>query len=161
MTLGTFSRGTFFCFFKILEFGLFMALFGLFWPWFLKAVPFLFGLSKSLAFLHEQAHGVPLGAPFWIFQKYAFLRPWRPSGTCPFFQIAGFCTFFSKICTKCCAVFFWLALGLRYGTWACANVSQGGLLWNFLKILISKKTARGLGQGGYPIFFTHYDCIAL
>jgi hypothetical protein len=103
--------------------------------------------------------GSPLGSPFWIFQKCAFLRPWRTSDTCLFFQIAWFCTFFSKICTKCCAVFFCLALGLRYGTWACAKVSQWGWLLNFLKIFISKKTARGLCKGGGRIFDNH--CISV
>jgi len=31
---------------------------------FLKAVPFIFGLSKSLAFGDLEAHGVPLGHAF-------------------------------------------------------------------------------------------------
>ena len=33
-------------------------------------------------------------------------------------------------------------------------MSQGGLFLNFWKILISKKTARGLGLGGVPAFLT-------
>ena len=94
-----------------------------FLPTFLKTVPFIFGWSKSLTFLDLEAHGVPLGTPFWIFQKYAFLRPWRTSDGFRFFEIAGIWPFFSKICTKCCAVFFWLVLGLRYGRGACPKVS--------------------------------------
>ena len=31
---------------------------------FLKAVQFIFGWSKSLAFLDSEAHGVPLAPPF-------------------------------------------------------------------------------------------------
>ena len=121
-TLGTFPRGTFFFFEKFLKIDPPRLIFDLFWPTFLKAVPFFFGWSKSLAFLDLEAHGGPLGPPFWIFQKYAFLRPWRTSDGFRFFQIAGIWPFFSKICTKCCAVFFLLVLGLRYGRGACPKV---------------------------------------
>ena len=122
-TLGTFFRGTLFFFKKILKFDPPRLIFDLFWPTFLKAVPFFFGWSKSLAFLDLEAHGVPLGSPFWIFQKYAFLHPWRTSDGFRFFEIAGIWPFLSKICTKCCAVFFWLALGPRYGRGVCPKVS--------------------------------------
>ncbi len=123
MTLGTLSQTTFFIFSKFSKLtppGQFLTFF---WPTFLKAVPFFFGWSKSLALLDSEPHGGSLGPSFWIFQKYAFLHPWRTSDGFRFFQIAGIWPFFSKICTKCCAVFFWLALGPRYCRGACPNVS--------------------------------------
>ena len=79
ITLGTLPIGPFFRFLKISNLtppGQFLTFF---WPTFLKAVAFFFGWSKSLAFLDLEAHGRSLGLPFWIFQKYAFLRPWRTS----------------------------------------------------------------------------------
>ena len=120
-TLGTFPRGTFF----LKNFSKLTPQVN-FWPfltYFFKSSAVFFGWSKSLAFLDLEAHGVPLGPPFWIFQKYAFLRPWRTSDGFRFFEIAGIWPFFWKICTKCCAVFSWLALGLRYGSEACPKVS--------------------------------------
>ena len=113
-TLGTFSQTTFFIFSKFSKLtppGQFLTFF---WPTFLKAVPFFFGWSKSLAFLDSEPHGRSLGPPFWIFQKYAFLHPWRTPDGFRFFKNRRKLTFFSQFCTKCCAIFFWLALGPRY-----------------------------------------------
>jgi hypothetical protein len=50
VTLGTFSRGTFFCFFKILEFGLFVAFLWPFWCCFclVGPIPYILCMSKLI-----------------------------------------------------------------------------------------------------------------
>ena len=58
---------------------------------------FIFGWSKYLAFLDLEAHGWSLGPHFWIFQKYAFLHPWRTFDGFVFFQIAEICTLYNSI----------------------------------------------------------------
>ena len=85
-TLGTFKKSTFFRFSKISNLtppGQFLTFF---WPTFLKAVAFFFGWSKSLALLDSEPHGGSLEPPFWIFQKYAFLHPWRTPDGFRFFK---------------------------------------------------------------------------
>ena len=98
-TLGTLPSGSFFRFSKFSNLtppGQFLTFF---WPTFLKAVAFFFGWSKSLALLDSEPHGGSLEPPFWIFQKYAFLHPWRTPDGFRFLKIAGnwpFLTYFLK-----------------------------------------------------------------
>jgi len=97
ITLGTLSRGPFFRFSKISNLtppGQFLTFF---WPTFLKAVAFFFGWSKSLVLLDSEPHGGSLGTPFWIFQKYAFLRPWRTPDGFRFFKNRRKLTFFDLL----------------------------------------------------------------
>ena len=96
-TLGTFKKSTFFRFSKISNLtppGQFLTFF---WPTFLKAVAFFFGWSKSLALLDSEPHGGSLEPPFWIFQKYAFLHPWRTPDGFRFFKNRRKLNFFDPL----------------------------------------------------------------
>ncbi len=133
-TLGTLSRGTFFRFSKISNLtppGQFLTFL---WPTLLKTAPFIFGRSKSLAFLDLEAHGVPLGPPFWIFKKYAFLRPWRTSDGFLFDKIAQNWPFYHFL--KTTAIYFWAVKILSFlGFGSSLGVARASFL-NFSKIYI-------------------------
>ncbi len=54
-------------------------------------LPFFYLRTNTLAFLHVEAQVMPLEDCFGIFQKYAFLHPWRKSGSSGFFENGSFC----------------------------------------------------------------------
>ena len=105
------------CFFKILKFDPPRSIFDLFWPTFLNAVPFFFYLTNVFDFWYQSSSRCPLAPVFWIFEKYAYLPPWRTFDGFRFCQIAGFWHFLPKICTKCCAICLLFILDLRFLVW--------------------------------------------
>jgi hypothetical protein len=79
--------------------------------------------------LHELAQMMPLESCFGIFQKYAFLHPWRISGSSVFFEN---CNFFKLYF----CVFLFIDQNLSPFAWTCSNAAFRALFFNFSKICI-------------------------
>ena len=89
-------------------------------------LPFFYLPTKILDFLHVHAQMIPWDPCFGIFQKYAYLHPWRISGSSVFFENCNFFTLYF-------CVFLFIDQNLSPFAWACSNDPSRALFFHFSK----------------------------
>ena len=104
----------FFYFFKILKIDPSRSIFDLFFTYFLKSGAIFFWLVQILSFFGFWTSWEVVRASFLNFSKICIFASVTDPRRFSFFKNRRKLTFFSQFCTKCCAIFFWLALGPRY-----------------------------------------------